>query len=311
MTPAVLAGMLAPMSKHSFTSRELAVRLAAWFTFRLASLLSRLPLRLLHGIGTGFGLLVVGLDRGFRAQIVENLEQAGSPARVRDVAMEMGKGFLEIAVAWCRPSGQVASLVVDVDGWQHVEAARAAGQGIIWLTPHLGSYDIGGRYISLRTPVLAMYRPPKMAWLEPLMNAGRQRDAGTVARADMSGVRLMLKTLKDGGSIIVLPDQVPSGGDGVWAPFFGKPAYTMTLVPRLALSTEATVLLFYCERLPAGRGFRLCISPLRGEFTNNKAHDAAIVNANVEDLILAIPAQYLWSYRRYKAPSGSGGAPTL
>lgn len=313
MTAPPLAGMLAPMSKHARSSSTLAsgllFRLAAGLALVFATMLAWLPLRLLHALGALLGLIVIGVDRGFYRQIAVNLQQAGWPATVAQVARQMGRGFLEITVAWRRSPTHIAGLVVEVDGWQHVEAVRQRGQGIVWVTPHLGSYDIGGRYISMRTPVLAMYRPPKLAWLEPLMNSGRQRDAGAVARADVSGVRLMLKTLKEGGSIIVLPDQVPSGGDGVWAPFFGRPAYTMTLVPRLALATGAAVLMFHAERLPHGRGFRLHISPLHGEFNKDKAHDAAIVNANVERLIRQAPAQYLWSYRRYKAPFGSGGPP--
>lgn len=284
-------------------------RLGASLALLLATVLAWLPLRLLHGLGALLGWLVWRADRSFRQQIDENLARAGWPVSARQAAMELGRGFVEICVAWRRSPQHVAGLVRAVEGWEHAQALLDRGQGIIWVTPHLGSYDIAGRYISMRTPVLAMYRPPKLPWLEPLMNSGRERDAGAVARADVSGVRLMLRSLKEGGSVIVLPDQVPSGGDGVWAPFFAQPAYTMTLVPRLAQSTGAAVLMFFAERLPQGQGFHLHISPLQGSFSRDKLADATVVNANVERLIRQAPAQYLWSYRRYKTPAGAEAPP--
>lgn len=309
MTARVRAGMLAPMSESAVSRTSLSYWLGSRLALLLATLLAWVPLPLLHAAGALLGWLIVRFDRGFRQQIEDNLAQAGWPASAADVARELGRGFVEICVAWRRSSDHVIGLVREVEGWEYAEQALARGQGVIWVTPHLGSYDIAGRYVSSRTPVLAMYRPPKLAWLEPLMNAGRERDSGAVARADTSGVRLMLKSLKDGGSILVLPDQVPSGGDGVWVPFFGKAAYTMTLVPRLAQATGASVLMFFGERLPGGRGYRVRISPLQGEFNKDKLHDAAIINANVERLILQAPAQYLWSYRRYKIPAGAERPP--
>lgn len=278
--------------------------MAAAAVMVIATLLAWLPLFVIHALGAVLGRMIARFDRGFRAQIAENLAQAGWPASINQVAAELGKGILEIVVAWRRSPEHVASLVVAVEGWEHVEALQKSDKGIVWVTPHLGCSDIAGRYISMKTPVLAMYRPPKLAWLEPLMIAGRERDSGAVARADVSGVRLMLKTLKTGGSIVVLPDQVPTGGDGEWAPFFDRPAYTMTLVPRLAQSTGAAVLMFYAERLPYGRGFKVHISPLDGAFGTDKAENAVVLNRNVERLIRQSPAQYLWSYRRYKTPVG-------
>lgn len=296
-----VAGMLRFMSKSAFPLR---FKLASSAVMVFATVLAWLPLRVIHGLGAVLGRLIVYFDRGFRAQIAENLTQAGWPATLQRVGSELGKGILEIVVAWRRSPAHVASLVREVDGWHHFEVLQQTGKGIVWVTPHLGCSDIAGRYISMKTPVLAMYRPPKLAWLEPLMIAGRERDSGAVARADVSGVRLMLKTLKTGGSIIVLPDQVPSGGDGEWAPFFDRPAYTMTLVPRLAQSTGAAVLMFYAERLPKGRGFKVWISPLDGEFGQDKQQNAITLNRNVERLIRHCPEQYLWSYRRYKTPAG-------
>ncbi|MCS3802419.1 lauroyl/myristoyl acyltransferase [Chromobacterium alkanivorans] len=197
-------------------------------------------------------------------------------------------------------------MVKSCSGWEHVEAALAKGHGIVFVTPHLGSYDIAGRYISSRLPfpLTAMYRPPKLAWLEPVMQAGRARGKGKTAPATGAGVRVLMKALKSGEATIILPDQVPGNGEGVWAPFFERPAYTMTLVPRLAQISGVETLFFVGERLPGGQGFRVHIEPPAQAFSGDKEQDAAQLNAQVEALIRRFPSQYLWSYNRYKCPPG-------
>jgi KDO2-lipid IV(A) lauroyltransferase len=144
------------------------------------------------------------------------------------------------------------------------------------------------------------------------MQQGRVRAGGTTAAADASGVRALLKTLKTGGNIIILPDQVPApeqGGDGVWADFFGRPAYTMTLLPRLAQSADATVLFFFAERLPKGAGYHIHIEPMTEAFSHDKQIAARQTNAMVEKLVAMAPGQYLWGYNRYKHPAGAPLAP--
>jgi KDO2-lipid IV(A) lauroyltransferase len=145
------------------------------------------------------------------------------------------------------------------------------------------------------------------------MQQGRVRGDANTAAAGSGGVRTLLKTLKSGGNIVVLPDQVPSpgqGGDGVWVDFFGRPAYTMTLLPRLAQSTNAVVLFFFAERLPKGNGYHVHIEPMAVPFSVNKEIAARETNALVERLIAMAPAQYLWGYNRYKHPAGAPLPPT-
>lgn len=275
--------------------------------------LSRLPLRGLQALGALSGRLTYLASPRFAARLKSNLAQSRSfesyqdlPRLVKQSAAETGKGAFELAIAWCREPEDIARLVKACHGWEHVEQALAKGQGIVFVTPHLGSYDVAGRYISHRLPfpLTAMYRPPKMAWLEPLMNAGRVRGKGKTAPATASGVRQLVKALKAGEATIILPDQAPGNGEGVWAPFFGKPAYTMTLVPRLAQVEGVTTLFFYGERLPKGQGFKVWIEPMAEPFTGDKLEDAARLNRMVERLIRRHPSQYLWSYNRYKRPPG-------
>lgn len=277
-----------------------------------------LPLRINHSLGALLGWLAWCLSPRYRRIMRENFAQfltaAGSTQiTLNAVIAEQGRGVSELAIAWTAPIKILYSLVSECDGWEHVAAAKSAGQAIIFVTPHLGCYDIGGRYLESRIPVVALYQSPKQAWLEPLMQAGRVRGGGSTARADASGVRILLKTLKQGGNIVMLPDQVPApqdrktGGkaDGVWANFFARPAYTMTLLPRLAETTHAAVLFFFAERLTQGRGYKMHILPMTEPFSTDKNIAARQTNAMVEKLILMCPQQYLWGYNRYKHPAGA------
>lgn len=281
-----------------------------WMLTLLLKFLARFPLLVLHAAGILLGWLAWLLDRRYHRQLADNLRQSGLGDYndlLRNSIAQHGKGALELLAAWGRPADAVSRLVRECQGWEHAEAALAAGRPLIFVTPHLGAFDIAGRYVSDRLPfpITAMYRPPKLRWLEPLMQAGRARDNARTAPATGAGVRLLMKALKAGEATVILPDQAPGAGEGVWSPFFGKPAYTMTLLPRLAQATGATVLFFFAERLDWGRGYKVRIQPMQGEFTGDRQNDAAILNANVEALIRLAPSQYLWSYNRYKQPAGA------
>ncbi|TCP14837.1 KDO2-lipid IV(A) lauroyltransferase [Crenobacter luteus] len=290
-------------------------RLIEW----LFHALSRLPLGLLQGLGAACGRLVYLASPRFAARLKSNLAQSqivgpyqDLTSLVKQCAAETGKGAFELAIAWCAEPDAIARQVRRCDGWEYVEAALARGDGIVFVTPHLGSYDIAGRYLSQRLPfpLTAMYRPPKLAWLEPLMNAGRARGQGRTAPANAAGVRQLVKALRQGEATIILPDQVPGSGEGVWAPFFGRHAYTMTLVARLAQLKGVSTLFFTGERLPRGAGFAVKIEPPAEPFTGDKDEDAARLNRTIETMIRRHPAQYLWSYNRYKRPAGVPAPPT-
>lgn len=277
-------------------------------TFPVLSLVAALPLLLVHAAGALLGLLALPFRRR-SADLRDNLRQAGLhtlPMLLR-AAAHLGAGVAELLPVWLRPLPHTLALVREVRGWEHVEAARAAGRGILVLTPHLGCWELGGIYIGSRFPITFLYRPPRQDWADRLMRDGRERGGVRLATPDMKGVRAMLAALRRGESVGILPDQVASKGDGVWADFFGRPAYTPTLAHRLALSTGAVPLLFVCERLAWGRGFRLWVEPLP-QVTGDAAAFVADLNRAIERLILRWPAQYLWTYRRYKTP---GGAPPL
>jgi KDO2-lipid IV(A) lauroyltransferase len=274
--------------------------------------LGRLPLRCVHGLGAGLGWLAYWSSPTYARRLRENLARSGVAQTateyrrlLRGAIAEAGKGLLELCVVWGRPYEQMLALVRECDGWEHVEAARARGRGLIMLTPHLGCFDIAALYYAARLPLTVLYRPPRLRWLRPIMEAGRGRGHMILAPTDVSGVRKLMAALKRGEGIGVLPDQVPGGGEGVWAPFFGRPAYTMTLVGRLAERSGADVLMVFAERLPKGRGYRLAFMPLSQSLTGDAEAAATAMNAEVEALVRRFPTQYLWSYNRYKTPRGA------
>ncbi|OSI15003.1 lauroyl acyltransferase [Neisseria dentiae] len=285
--------------------------------FLLFRLFAALPLRTLHAIGDALGSLGFYLARKDRERIRRNLQIAGlnaDDAAVKAVLRETAKGGLELPVAFFRRPEQVAGLFRAAHGWEHIRQAVENGEGLLLITPHIGSYDIAGRYISeqLPFPLTAMYKPPKIKAFDQVMQAGRVRGKGRTAPTNIQGVKQIIKALRAGEATIVLPDHVPDpheGGEGVWAGFFGKPAYTMTLAGKLAQVKGVKALFFVGERLPAGQGFVLHIEPLQGELNGDKAHDAQVINSNVEYWIKRFPHQYLFAYNRYKHPAGAPEPP--
>ena len=281
--------------------------MASFFLLLLFKLAARLPLAVLHGIGGVMGRITYMLSLGYAARLRDNLNFAWAghtpdaiDAVRRACIAETGKSLAELPWVWQRPLHEVTARVRDCHGWEHVEAARTQGRGIIFLTPHLGCFEVSALYAAERLPITVLYRPPRIAWLEEVMRKGRMRGQVQLARTDLSGVRMMFKALKRGEAIGLLPDQVPGQGEGEWADFFGRPAYTMTLVGRLA-EGGASVLMAYAERLPHGAGYTIRITPLHFEQGQSAARQ---MNAALEEVVRACPAQYLWSYNRYKIPAG-------
>jgi KDO2-lipid IV(A) lauroyltransferase len=273
-----------------------------------------------HRVGAWAGRLVFALSPRLRLRTLENLRtamvaaDAAALARlVRENAAEIGKGAAELAWALFRPVDEVAGLVRELDGWDAVERLRADNRPLIFVTPHLGGYDIAGRYLWSRLPILAMYRPHKLGWLDELIREGRNRgaapDGSNVAPASMAGVRMLLRHLRKGGCTVILPDQVPGVGEGEWVEYFGRPAYTMTLTGRLQEASGAALVFCFAERLPHGRGFRLRLRVRDEPLPDDRAAAARAINEGVEALIRMAPAQYLWGYNRYKRPAGAPPAP--
>jgi KDO2-lipid IV(A) lauroyltransferase len=215
---------------------------------------------------------------------------------------EVGKSVMELPWVWKRPLAEVVASIKQCHGWENIETGQSQGKGVIMMTPHFGCFELINLYIAARQPMTTMYRPPKFKFLDVLMRAGRERGQTKLVATDMGGVRQLLKALKRGETVGLLPDQVPGNGEGEWVPFFGRPAYTMTLVGKLIKSSGAAIVMCHCTRLPKGEGYVLNVSPLTIDESFSIPQQ---INTSMEAVIRTCPEQYLWSYNRYKVPRGA------
>jgi Kdo2-lipid IVA lauroyltransferase/acyltransferase len=271
----------------------------------LFKLCAHLPLGVLHALGAAMGWLSYGLSGVYRQRFASNLQQAGlTRSQIQGAVAQSGKTIAELPRLWMG-----APLPTTIDGAQLVDAALAAGKGVLFLTPHLGCFEVTAQAYAQRYapqfPITVLYRPARKAWLQNLVAQSRNRPGLKTAPTTLSGVKNLMKALKAGQAVGLLPDQVPPEGLGVWAPFFGRDAYTMTLPARLAQQTGATVLLAWGERLPAGRGYCVHFRPMPVVLSADPHLAASQINAAMQQLIMECPAQYLWGYARYKTPAAS------
>ncbi len=275
-------------------------------------LLSYLPLRWLHALGGVSGWLTWLFSPRYRRHMRENMVLALGDAgerRYRAAAIvQAGCQSLELPKIWLRPQAEVFARVVRVSGWEVVEAALQQGRGIVYLTPHLGCFEITAQYMSSHMPITVLYRPPKQAWMQSLLEAGRARGQMHIAAADLGGVRTLLKVLKKGGAVGPSPDQAPKVGEGRWASLFGKPAYTMTLAARLT-ENGAAVIMVWAERLPGGAGYHFHLQAPTQALSGDTLARTQQINHEIEALVRQCPAQYLWGYNRYKRPRGAEAPP--
>jgi len=266
--------------------------------------LSGWPLWLLHALGGWLGWAAHLLSRPYRQRLVDNARQAGIAAGERRAAVaEAGRLVAELPRLWLQPR------LADPVFWQGeelIESLLGRPGGLVLLTPHLGSFEVSAQAYAerfgARQPMTVMYRPARQPWLRELEATTRERPGLTAVPATVSGVRQMLRALKKGETVGLLPDQVPPEGMGVWAPFFGRSAYTMTLASRLAQQSGAPLAVLWTERLPRGSGYVVHAVPCEALPASGDDAAAAAINRTMEAVILRCPRQYLWGYHRYKSP---------
>ncbi|MBC7698772.1 MAG: lysophospholipid acyltransferase family protein [Bacteroidia bacterium] len=265
--------------------------------------LSSLSLPAIHRLGSLLGRIMFLLMPVSKQIITNNLvqsqlfhEKSSLDNAIRQTVIESGKSIVESLALWGKKDAEILAWVKSCKNWHLIDEAMAKNKGIIFLTPHLGCFEITSIFYGAKHPISVLYRPPKMQWLLPFIQAGRARHHITLAPANLHGVRILLQALKRGEAIGILPDQIPASGEGAWAPFFGKPAYTMTLASKLANKTGATIIMAFGERRADGDGFDIQLTSL--------AHGAiatpTLLNLAIEQQIAKNPTQYLWRYPRYK-----------
>jgi Kdo2-lipid IVA lauroyltransferase/acyltransferase len=268
--------------------------------------LSLLPLGLLHAVGALLGWVSFVFSGVYRARFMANVGQAGFawPA-VRPAVAHAGRMVCELPRLWMGAAPRF-----EWQGSALVDAQYAAGKGVLFLTPHLGCFEVTAqglaqRYAAQYGDLTVLYRPARKAWMAQLIESSRNRPGLVAVPTTLAGVKQMIKALKAGRAVGLLPDQVPPEGLGIWSPFFGRDAYTMTLSARLAQQTGAAIVLTWGERLSWGQGYRLHFSALPQVLSADLPQAVAQINAAMEGLIAQCPAQYLWGYARYKSPANA------
>ena len=270
------------------------------FVFRFFSVF---PLWLLHALGAAMGWVAFAASASYRRRFLANAALAGYRfGDVRAAVAHAGRMVAELPRLWL--GAPLPSRLVNE---ACVMQAYAAGRGIVFLTPHQGCFELSAQvaarhWSAAHGPITVLYRPARQPGLARVMGTARNRPGMLAVPPPLAGVRPMIKALRRGEAVGLLPDQVPPEGQGLWAPFFGRDAYTMTLAVRLAQQTGAAVVLARCERLPWGRGFVTHFETLAEPLSERIDLAVVQINQAMEHLIRQCPAQYLWGYARYKQP---------
>ena len=277
----------------------------------LLTLIGRLPLPVLHGAGRLFGLLLWHvpnkLQRITRLHLDLCLPELPPEDRARiakESLMHMAKAIVEAPAIWFGPRPRLMGWIDDAAARRKLSQAISETRGAIILCPHVGSWELAGLFCSSVGAITSLYKPQKGA-IDQLMLEGRTRLGADLVPTTGAGVKALLQALKRGEMIGVLPDQDPPWGSGVFAPLFGVQAHTPELVSRLAAKTSAGVWFCYAERLPRGRGFRMHITQAPPQIAD-AAVGAEAMNRGIESVLMHLPEQYWWSYKRYRRqPQGA------
>ncbi|WP_455203140.1 lysophospholipid acyltransferase family protein [Kaarinaea lacus] len=283
------------------------------FFLRMCSLL---PLRAAHALGAALARLLIIFPNQPKHICQTNVRlcfphlSAGEQQQlVKKILVETGKTATEIGALWLWDTQRILNLVKKVSGEEAVEAAKNNNRGIILAAPHHGAWEMCGLYISSHYPLTALYRPPRMAGLETLIRNARQRAGGRYVPTNAQGVKALYQTLRNNEFVGILPDQDPRNEGGVFAPFFGVEANTMSLLPRLARKSQAAVFFIFAERLTKGQGYHIRIIPADDAIASADMREAAsALNRGVEQCVAHCPEQYQWVYKRFRSrPQGEPG----
>ena len=280
----------------------------ALFITYLLKFLSFFPLVVLHHLGRLIGHLLFIFPNKAKTVTHANIQHCfpdktkhAQQQLIKLSLIEMGKTFTESAAIWFWPKEKLAVLLHDSLSTTRLKETVQPNQGIIFLTPHLGAWELSGFYCTQIRPLTAMYRPPRLGSLEPIIRQGRENLDMKLAPTAAQGIRRLSRALKQNEGIGILPDQDPGKNGGVFVPFFNQPANTMTLVSRLAIKTKAPVFFIYAERLPKGKGYLIHCEQAPKALTDGTLEESvAALNQSVEHCVQQLPTQYQWSYKRFK-----------
>lgn len=274
----------------------------------LVRFLALLPLSIAHALGHGSGLLLYHFSNRNRLVARKNIDLCFPQFSVdqrekllKACLIETGKTAFEMPAFLLWPYQRIAKLIVRVYGEELIDEALKKNKGVIFLSPHLGTWEIGGLFLTARHPFTVLYKPSKIKQLDEFIRTARQRCGSIVVPTNNFGIRALLRALKRKEQVGILPDQDPGREGGVYTAFFGIQTNTMTLWHRLAQKSGAEVILTYAERLPNAKGFHLYFEKLASNIGDQSQEmAAAFLNETIERHVRRIPSQYQWIYKRFK-----------
>ena len=274
---------------------------------RLTAILS-LPLA--HRIGTFIGwLLIIIPNKGKRVakknieRCLPELNKKEQTKLLKNNLIESGKTIAEMGSMWLANSERVLNMITSVEGEEHLKSAIKNHKGVLLAMPHIGSWELVNLYAARHYPVTSLYKPPRLQSLDNIIKQSRQRTGAKLVPTDTRGVRAVSKALKNGEIVVILPDQQPPPRlkNGVFSDFFGIPAYSMTLMAKLAAKSDSEVIYAYTKRHPRGSGFSLVFMPASdNENKKDIQHTVDIMNKDIEKVVRDCPSQYQWTYKRFR-----------
>lgn len=278
----------------------------------LLILAGTLPLMLTHALGALLGNVLWCLPIGLKRRTLRHLElclpelDAAARRRIaRRSLVHSAKAVLEVPAIWFGPRWRLRRWLADTATQTQLQALIDGGHGVILLCPHLGAWELAGLFCASVGPMTTLYKPQKGA-MNALILEGRRRNGAQLVPTSTGGVKALLQALRRRGMVGILPDHDPPEGSGAFAPFFGRPAHTTTLVSKLASRSAVPVWFFYAERLSWGRGFHFHLRPAPEGIDDAGERGLAALNLGVEQVIRHLPEQYWWSYKRYRRlPAGA------
>lgn len=283
-------------------------RFKAKLVITLLKLLARLELKGAQRLGAFIGRLLWLGDSSTVRVTKKNIElcypdwpKEKQELMVKKSLIETGKLFAEFGIMWEWPTDRTLSLIRSVEGREYLDEIFERGNGVIVLAPHHGNWELVGLYLSTLRPMAALYRPPKIKELEDYMSGVRGRHGSELVPTNKRGVIRLFSVLNNQGMVGILPDQVPGGTGGIFAPFMGVPANTIKLVSRLIQKTNCEVVSLCAIRRPDADGFDMVFRKADPHiYSEDLDTSVAALNRSVEACVAQCPEQYQWEYKRFK-----------
>ncbi len=275
---------------------KLVLRLLSWMPLWLAHLLA-------HPLYWFLRLLPWKKKQIIRINLklcFPELDEAGKQRLERESLWSLALLVVEAGAVWHWPAERLMKSIPEVEGREHVEAALENGRGVILAGAHMANWEILNLYCATMAPMIALYRAPADPGLDRFITGTRQRTGAELIPSGSFAMRRMIRQLRQGGMIGILCDHQPKQGEGIFAPFFGTPALTMTLVNRLASRSGCAVIMVSCQRLSRSRGWRMCLEPAPAGISDpDPLKGCTAMNQGVEHQIRQAPGDYLWLYKRF------------